>query len=103
VTLLRAASLVCGLTVLSSASVSAQQDVQWQYINKTLFELISEGYELKALLSNEAASRMLDRPIHIIYYLQKPTSLVRCFEYLPENAHAWATEPGRCQMLIAPK
>ena len=100
---MRAASLAFGLAVLSSASGSAQQDVQWQHINKSLFDLISDGYELKALVSNEAASRMLDRPIYIVYYLQKPTSLVRCFEFLPENARAWATEPGQCQMLIAPK
>jgi hypothetical protein len=99
----RAVWLAFGLAVLSSASASAQQDVQWQLINKTFFDLISEGYELKSLVSNEAASRMLDRPIYIIYFLQKQTSLVRCLEYLPENAQAWATEPGRCQVLVAPK
>jgi hypothetical protein len=92
-----------GVAVLSSASASAQQDVQWQHMNKSLFDLVSEGYELKALVSNEAASRMLDRPIYIIYYLQKIASLVRCFEYLPENAQPWATEHGQCQMLIPPK
>jgi hypothetical protein len=58
-----------GLGVLSGAPATAQQDVQWQLMNSTLFSLVSEGYELKALVSNEAASRMLDRPIYIIYYL----------------------------------
>ena len=93
---LRAFAAIFGLLLGAPAVAGAQQPVseghphKWQVIDKSLYDVIADGYNLAAVVYDTAETGTPTETPDVHYFLQKKTSVVRCdFRKRAETSYYW--------------
>jgi len=87
---------IFGLLLGAAAGAQAQQPAseghpsKWQVIDKSLYDVIADGYDLAAVVYDTAAAGPQTDTPDVHYFLQKSSDLVRCdFRKRGETSFYW--------------
>jgi hypothetical protein len=89
----------CIVVLLAPSAHAAGRLTQWTDTSKTMYDLVSDGYEIKAYTLNFPDSKSGVNFFQQWTLLQKAASVYRCYEFL------WPGQVGqevRCQVLGQP-
>ena len=83
-----AVAAIFGLLLGAAAGADAQQPAsqpaseghphKWQVIDKSLYDVVADGYDLSAVVYDTAATGAQSEAPDVHYFLQKGAELVRC-------------------------
>jgi hypothetical protein len=88
---------------MCSFGAGAQEVQQWGGSMYSMFDLISQGYELKAYFDNSPNPPPAYVHYPVVYFLQKAKELARCTEYKFNVGVTTPLPPPRCSMLVRPQ
>jgi hypothetical protein len=93
---------IFGLLLGAPADAGAQQPVseghphKWQVTDKSLYDLIAEGYDMTAVVYDTAGTGTPTETPDVHYFLQKDTNLVRCdFRKRGDTSYYWCYLLGK--------
>ena len=88
--------MVSALPSLSAEPASEGHPHKWVTVEKSLFDFLSEGFELKAVVydASEIGAKPDVPDVH--YFLQKSIQLVRCdFRKRDQTSYYWCAQLAR--------
>lgn len=87
---------------LCNFGAHAQEVSQWRVSMYSMFELVSQGYELKAYSDNTPSSPPAFGHSSVVYFLQKDRELIQCVEYKSNPSATFPRPRPSCSTLVKP-
>jgi hypothetical protein len=94
---MRTTTIACLLITIVASDAVAQEANRWIRTDKTLYDYISSGYELKARTDNSYVSMNVNATFVVQMFLQKGSSLVNCVSYGQPLREAYHLATGNSQ------